>query len=195
MKVIETQAKRISSFYISHGVIDEQEREIYDYCYEILVSTLLNTFIITLTGIVTRYLGCTICFMAIFALLKSTVGGYHANSHHGCIAGTVGIYLVYRILAAIISMEIMSGLSVILTVFSGLTVFFLAPIGVENKPLGKRQGEMLKKESRIMILCLTALTLMIIRSAPEYAFSVNCGMTAVSITLIIGHRKAREAKQ
>ncbi|QTE71683.1 accessory gene regulator B family protein [Clostridiales bacterium FE2011] len=192
MKVIEEQAKRISSFYISHGVIDEKEREIYDYCYEILVSTLLITFIISLIGIVTDYLGCTICFMVTFAMLKSTVGGYHANSHYGCIVGTVGIYLIYRTLAAIIPMEIMSRLSVILTVFSGLTVFFLAPVGVEKKPLGKRQRNMLKKESRIMILCLIALSLVIMRGAPKYAFSLDCGMMAVSITLIIEHRKAKE---
>ena len=43
-KMLASQAKRISSFCISNGVISEQDREKYDYCYEILLSSVLNIF-------------------------------------------------------------------------------------------------------------------------------------------------------
>lgn len=35
-------SKKITCFFIKKNAIDETEREIYNYCFEILLSTLIN---------------------------------------------------------------------------------------------------------------------------------------------------------
>ena len=61
-KMLASQAKRISSFCISNGVISEQDREKYDYCYEILLSSVLNIFSVVMIGLVTGFLAQAVCF-------------------------------------------------------------------------------------------------------------------------------------
>ena len=189
--MLASQAKRISSFCISNGVISEQDREKYDYCYEILLTTALNTAAIVLIGLLTCSLAQAVCFMLVFALLKNTVGGYHANSHLTCFIGTVGTFLLYRLMAAIIPAGTLTTMAALFAVFAGITVFLLAPVGTKNKPLGRRQKSQLNEDSRLLILffCMLVLFLLLQDISPQWAFSVSSAIAAVSASLIAGKIK------
>ena len=167
--MLASQAKRISSFCISNGIISEPDRKKYDYCYEILLATTLNIAAVVLIGLVTGFLAQTICFMLVFALLKNTVGGYHADSHLGCFAGTVGTFLLYRLIAALIPASVLPAVAAVFAVFAGITVFLLAPVGTENKPLSRRQKSQLKEDSRLLILflCIVVLFLLLQDISPQ----------------------------
>ncbi|MBP5168076.1 MAG: accessory gene regulator B family protein [Oscillospiraceae bacterium] len=194
--MLASQAKRISSFCISNGVICEQDREKYDYCYEVLLATALNIFIVALIGLATGFLLQTICFMLVFALLKSTVGGYHADSHVACFAGTVGTFLLYRLIAALIPVSLLPAISAMFAIFAGITVFLLAPVGTKNKPLGRRQKEYLKEDSRLLILflCMLVLFLLLQDISSQWAFSISSAIAAVSVSLIAGKIKLAKAE-
>ncbi|MBQ6289204.1 MAG: accessory gene regulator B family protein [Clostridia bacterium] len=194
--MLASQAKRISSFCISNGIISEPDRKKYDYCYEILLATTLNIAAVVLIGLVTGFLAQTICFMLVFALLKNTVGGYHADSHLGCFAGTVGTFLLYRLIAALIPASVLPAVAAVFAVFAGITVFLLAPVGTENKPLSRRQKSQLKEDSRLLILflCIVVLFLLLQDISPQWAFSVSSAITAVSASLIAGKIKLAKAE-
>ena len=121
--MIASQAKRISSFCISNGVIDERDREKFDYCYEVFLSTLLNFAAVLLIGLATGSLWHTVVFMLVFAVLKSTAGGYHADSHIVCFAETVGTFLLYRFIVFAVPAGIVPVISGSFAVFSVITVF------------------------------------------------------------------------
>ena len=194
--MLASQAKRISSFCISNGIINEPDREKYDYCYEVLLATALNIAIVALIGLVTGFLAQTVCFMLVFALLKNTVGGYHADSHLACFAGTIGTFLLYRLLAALVPINTLPAISALFAVFAGITVFLLAPVGTENKPLGRRQKGQLKEDSRLLILflCVVVLFLLLQDISPQWAFSVSSAIAAVSASLIAGKIKLSKAE-
>ena len=194
--MLASQAKRISSFCISNGVISEQDREKYDYCYEILLSSVLNIFSVVMIGLVTGFLAQAVCFMLVFALLKNTVGGYHADSHLACFAGTVGTFLLYRFLAFVIPAGTLPAVAALFAVFAGITVFLLAPVGTKNKPLSSRQKSQLKEDSRLFILflCMLVLFLLLQDISPQWAFSVSSAITAVSASLIAGKIKLAKAE-
>ena len=99
MEMTEIQAKKVSSFYISRGMIPEKDREIYDYCFEVLISTASTTAVILGISIAAGTVLRTLSYMAVFGMLKSSVGGYHARTHTGCLVRTVGTYAVYLALA------------------------------------------------------------------------------------------------
>ena len=194
--MLASQAKRISSFCISNGVIHEQDREKYDYCYEVLLATTLNIVSVALIGLMTGFLPQTVCFMLVFALLKNTVGGYHADSHLACFAGTIGTFLIYRLIAALIPAVTLSAVTAVFAIFAGLTVFLLAPVGTENKPLGRRQKGQLKEDSRLLILffCMLVLFLLLQDISPQWAFSVSSAIASVSVSLIAGLTKLSKAE-
>ena len=194
--MLASQAKRISSFCISNGIISEPDREKYDYCYEVLLATTLNIAAVALIGLVTGFLAQTVCFMLVFALLKNTAGGYHADSHLACFAGTVGTFLLYRLIAALIPASVLPAVAAVFAVFAGITVFLLAPVGTENKPLGRRQKGQLKEDSRLLILflCIVVLFLLLQDISPQWAFSVSSAIAAVSASLIMGKIKLSKAE-
>ena len=76
-------------------------------------------------------------------------------------------------------------------VFSVITVFLLAPVGTENKPLGRRQSGQLKRDSRLiaLTLCLVTLSLLFLPVSPQWPFSVSFAASAVSFSLILGKVK------
>ncbi len=194
--MLASQAKRISSFCISNGIINEPDREKYDYCYEVLLATTLNIAAVALIGLVTGFLAQTVCFMLVFALLKNTAGGYHADSHLACFAGTVGTFLLYRLIAALIPASVLPAVAAVFAVFAGITVFLLAPVGTENKPLGRRQKGQLKEDSRLLVLflCMVVLFLLLQDISPQWAFSVSSAIAAVSASLIVGKIKLSKAE-
>ena len=188
MKMIESQAKQMSSFFISNGIIDEKDREKFDYCYEILLSTLLNVLAVVLIGAATGFLPQTVYFLAAFILLKNTAGGYHVASHLGCFACTMGTYLAFRLLGAFLPADVLPMLSVVLVSFSVVTVFLLAPVGTENKPLGRKQSLRLRRDSRLLVLGMALFVLFLLagRAGPQLPYSVSFGAAAVSASLIAG---------
>ena len=188
MKMIESQAKKMSSFFISNGVIDERDREKFDYCYEVMLSTLLNVLAIVLIGAVTGFLPQTVYFLAAFVLLKNTVGGYHACSHLGCFLCTLGTYLAFRLLGAFLPADVLPMLSVLLASFAAVTVFLLAPVGTENKPLGRKQAIRLKRDSRLLVFFIVLFILFLLagRAEADLPFSVSFGIAAVAASLIAG---------
>ena len=45
-KVIHTWAENISSFFIDKSVISENDRKVYNYCFELLISESINILIV-----------------------------------------------------------------------------------------------------------------------------------------------------
>lgn len=78
-------AQRISLFFISKGTIREDERQIYDYCFEIMLSTILNFCSVIVIAIITKTVFFTLCFIVGFMIIRATAGGYHAETHMACL--------------------------------------------------------------------------------------------------------------
>ena len=194
MEMSEIQAKKVSSFYISKGMIPEKDREIYDYCFEVLLSTASTTAVILGISIAAGAVLRTLSYMAVFGMLKSSVGGYHARTHTGCLVRSVGVYAVYLVLSLLLPAGVMKMLTVLLTGFAAATVFRLAPVGTENKPLGQAQTIRLRKQSRLLILALTAVNLILLAAGadPQFAFAMSSGMTIVAGSLIVGWKQMKE---
>ena len=144
MEMTEIQAKKVSSFYISRGMIPEKDREIYDYCFEVLISTASTTAVILGISIAAGTVLRTLSYMAVF--------GNHARTHTGCLVRTVGTYAVYLALSLLLPAGVMRMLTVLLTGFAAAAVFLLAPVGTANKPLGEAQTIRLRRQSSTDIL-------------------------------------------
>ena len=196
MEMTEIQAKKVSSFYISRGMIPEKDREIYDYCFDVLISTASTTAVILGISIAAGTVLRTLSYMAVFGMLKSSVGGYHARTHTGCLVRTVGTYAVYLALSLLLPAGVMRMLTVLLTGFAAAAVFRLAPVGTANKPLGEAQTIRLRRQSRILIGILAAVNLILLAAGadPQYAFAMSSGMTIVAGSLIIGWKQMKETE-
>lgn len=134
-------ARRISSFFISNRTMREDERQIYDYCFEIMLSTILNFCSVMVIAIITKTVFLTLCFIVGFMIIRATAGGYHAETHMACFMILIVSYVIYLVILLNLSNNIISVLTIIICVISTLLIIFLAPVEDHNKPLTKAEVE------------------------------------------------------
>lgn len=184
-------ARNLSAFFVKHGVIPAEDRAVYDYCFEILLSTILNLVLVVLIAILSKTLFLTIFYIIGFMLVRSTAGGYHANSHWSCVCILLGTYAIFLFMLKLIPASILGMLSFIFVIWAVLLVIFLSPVEDQNKPLSSEETKRFKRKSRIwiIILALSALSLTIFLPHWRIGFSLSAGMVTVALSLIAGKVK------
>ena len=91
IKIITFLGKSISHFLCEKKVIAEQEVEVYQYGFEILISTTLGLLITVAIGIVLNMFFLSVLYYVIFVMVRQWTGGYHADSYLKCNITFAGI--------------------------------------------------------------------------------------------------------
>ena len=180
-------SKRLTSFFIRKNSIAEEKREIYDYSFEILISTLLNLLVLIVIGIATaRYLE-TLIFTVVFMAMRGLGGGCHAKTHIGCIVGLLMFYGTF-IGLAFVPVNILTYMSIPLHIIAMIISFILAPVGSVNKDIESEYGKKLKFKliGTNILLSLIYSILMIFEVTRIYAFSIAFTAFSVSILYVVG---------
>lgn len=179
---------KITSYYIRKNKIDQGERETYEYCFEVLLSTVINLLAIIILAVITKLYIETLCFTICFMSLRGASGGFHAKTHWGCFIGLLIVYSVLPISYWLISIEILQYMSIAFMVAGSLMIFILAPVDNINNPFNLK----MKKRFRIKSIVFTLLTivaycsLIAFRSTVRYAYAISYVSLAVSLSLVAG---------
>jgi accessory gene regulator B len=154
-------AKSLVQFFAAQNAIKEEDKEIYLYGIELIISisfTIASTFIITLMFTEWYYF---FIFYLFFIPLRVNAGGYHTNTYKSCFFTTISVYCTYLILlhfSSYISIYII--LAIIL--FSIYVVFKYAPIIHENNVITDRGIQLRKIYSRALISAYTFIILVLV---------------------------------
>jgi accessory gene regulator B len=141
-------ANRIASIFVLYGESSEDDRDIYVYACETLLSTMSNVALGVLVVALFGRLVDGIVFMAGFALLRRHTGGHHARTHLNCVLAFTLVLICGMIVLSLASrMQIEIVLPISASVIF-LGIFTLAPVEHKNKPLNADKRSTLKKKSR-----------------------------------------------
>jgi len=186
----------VSSFFIKQKIILEEDREVYEYSFEILFSTMLGFITMTAIAVITDTIFYTLFYLIGFIPLRVVAGGYHAKNHFLCFIILIITYSLF-LFTFLIPLEHMIFLLTIGTLASVVLVFILAPSEDQNNPISMSNVARLKKKSRIIILICASFVGVSIYFTPDIkiAFSVMCGFFTVSISLLANYVKYRSIKQ
>lgn len=136
----------------------DNEKEIYAYSIEVLISLFINFFILSTTAYLLKKQVELIVFIVFFSGLRSYAGGYHARTHIECIILSFCLFVISASSSAYL-MEYGNILLILGVLFSVIMVFMLAPTESENKPLSKRERVKYKRISRILVIVLSLITI------------------------------------
>lgn len=148
--MLSLMAQRLSFFFVLKGLIREDEKEIYDYCFEILLSTVANSIIIITLSILNHAVIDTCWFMMGFIMIRITAGGFHADTHIRCMLLLIGVYIGYTFIID----RIVNGdyIVIIMCICSWISVTLLSPVEDINKHLSKKEIERFRCISNILII-------------------------------------------
>ena len=139
---------RISSGIVSsllrNKIIKTDESEIYQYGFEMVLSTIVMALIVLSCGLIFREVTSSVLFFILFALIRTSSGGYHAETHFKCnMIYTINLIItLFWVKFAPPYYSLCSHIMFLLIYF--LTVFHFSPVENPNKLL----DEMQKKKHR-----------------------------------------------
>ena len=132
-------ARKITLFYIKKGKIEESDREIYEYSFEIVISNFFNFLIMLVGALTTKRYWETALFTLSFLLFRKFFGGYHAKTHIGCIS-------------------ILILIAMIICIVSIIPVLLLSPVSHPNNPIDKNKVKLYNIVSIVIVLLVVILS-------------------------------------
>ena len=82
--MISKLAKGTACFFVDNKIIEVEDSEVYAYGIELLLSTIFNLIIAIIIALISNeFIPCVINLTA-FVTIRMYAGGYHADTHWGC---------------------------------------------------------------------------------------------------------------
>lgn len=147
------------SLLLSEGIgvklnSSDDEKEVYAYSIEVLLSLLINLAILSIAAYILNKELELLIFIIFLSGLRTFAGGYHAKTHLECFIISLSIFLISAMSSTYLKQFgetiLVSGI-----IFSTFMVFWRAPSETENKPLSKNERKKYKVISRIIVVILS----------------------------------------
>lgn len=176
--------KKILINYLKNKDTDEKSIVLACHGYDIFVSDLINFILIAFIGILTQTFQQSLIFYIFFAFLRSSTGGYHANTKLKCILTYGTIYFIFTLLLKLRFFNI-TLLNLFLTILSTSLILLLAPVQHVNNPLTLKEYKTNKRKVLWKsIILFTIYFVLLILNNPNYAvFSIILIYTLALILL------------
>lgn len=187
--MIEKLALYSANFFAKKNAYAAEKIPTYKYGFELLISTLINIFFISIISLVTHKTIDILFFCLAFIPLRSAAGGFHAKHHWSCILSFIVVLVGCVTFLKTVSLEISNVYALCLAILSVIIVWKIAPVEPNNKPLSNSQRCTQQKKSRIiviinLILSLLFFTINIITLKQLFVFYIS-GAFIASLSLIV----------
>lgn len=188
--MIKKVAERITKFICKGSNISSDMQEVYQYGIELTISTLLNILLIVLVSVALCDIFSGLIFLAVFIIIRSFTGGYHARTYFRCnivfILTFLLVWCAVQGVAAIPDVELAYRLLEAIALLSFIPVIAYAPIENKNKILDNN------KHIGIILFISIALSALAIQFVDiKYGAIMTLTLSAVSIMMIIEILKKR----
>ena len=179
-------AKIITDSFILKGIIKKEDKEIYEYSYEVLISQAVYIFIMLFISILFKAFFETLVFFIGFYICRSLTGGYHASNYIKC-------HLLFALnqIAFLLLLQLMSNryfcIATFFTLLLSVTIILIVgPIDTPNKPFEEKEYLKFRNKSRIFAVAIAVIAsfLFLFGKNNVYCFSFSIGILSVSISLL-----------
>lgn len=190
--MIRRTAEGMAFFFVKRGAIEKEDKDIYIYGSELLISEIICTLLVVVISLCTGKFIETVIYLWSYIMLRVYAGGYHASSHRNCITIFNLCYIgVLCIVEALRYFDILKLLDIV-TFIATIIIFSMAPIEDLRKPLDKEEKYIYRKKSRKRVLLLFLFVIIMNRIFPQFKGKVCYGAIAiceVSLLLLVGYIK------
>ena len=197
--MLQRLAFKLTNFIFKNTKLDSELFEVYKYGVEITISSLLNIILIIAASIVISDIISGVIFLAVFILLRSFVGGYHAKTYFMCNALFLLTYLVVYYLnsaaAAFIDKELLSRILTVLILLGIIPIIAFAPVKNPYKPLSEKHARVSRMVGIAVYTLLSIVGLAIYYGGIRYGSFTILTLISVSVLIVIETIKTRRCKK
>lgn len=162
---------------ISYGIFHEEDRELYEYSFRIMLEQVSVGISILIISLFYGVFFETVLYMVLFIPLRIYAGGYHAQTFKKCFFISVGAYFAYAGLVCFVVIPM--SVIIILSIASSLIILALSPMANLNKPMDSFETFTFKKRVRQMLIIEESIFVL--------SIWINRGKTVLFIGFVFLH--------
>ncbi len=191
--MIAKLSRIIADFFIRQKVVPEEQREVYEYGFELSISSVIGILIVLAIGLFSGRFWESVVFYIVFCFTRLFTGGYHAPNHLLCKITFAGALLAVLAVDWLLK-EIESYYWFILHFYSLIVVCWLAPVENPNKELTERQKVKCKVISIVAMAVWLAVMLLFRVLDSELDHIVALTLFCVANLMLLGNYYERRNK-
>ncbi len=194
--MITALSRKISQFLYRKGIIEEGLKEVYEYGFETIFSTVLGFLITVAIGAVFRMTLLSLFYYVIFVTIRQFTGGYHADTHFKCnLIFAVTTVLIFAASRVADMYAFPFWLNAALLILSTGIIWLKAPIENEAKELTEEQKKRNHLRSIVFsgLLCIVSLVFYkrFLLMSSLIAFTLVMVAVMIIVALLIENKKER----
>ncbi|NLO99413.1 MAG: accessory gene regulator B family protein [Clostridiaceae bacterium] len=194
--MLQRLSEQFTDFLLMKEIIENENREIYEYGLVALFSTAINIIVVLTIGIIAGLILESMFFILMFGVIRIYSGGYHAESHISCVLIFVGFYCASMAVAKFLPVEMGNVFSLSAGIISFAIILYLAPVEHKNKPFiegEQRKFQILSRAIASVEFMGICLITVFFYEAMKAAVIISLAMLCVAFTLILA--KATEIRR
>lgn len=182
--MISKLAKSMALFLADKNLIAAEDKEVYAYGAELLLSTVFNLIIALVIALITNTFWQCLVFLTSFVTIRIYAGGYHADTHRNCMLTLVCVQGLFVLIIKNFSAEKVKVAISIMLMLSIAVIILLAPVAHPNKPLTESLKKVLRKKAYVSVAVWTLITLLCTYALKNlFGFYSALGMITISAAL------------
>ena len=196
--MIKKAAAGYVGWLCANGSVAPEKNKIYAYGMELVLSGLVNVLSVLLISILIFHPADGLLFLVAFIPLRTTAGGYHANSHLSCNIVFLSTFVALECLGHLLLKYGSVILYLAIAVISLVTLLILSPSEAKNKPLTPEQRRRNRRRSLILGGLNLAIGIFLIwglQAPAPWCTSYYLGVIAASISMWAAQIKERMCVQ
>lgn len=182
-------------FLLRNNIIENEKISVYEYGFEVIISTLIGFLLVFISGVVLGELASAMIFYGLFVVVRLFTGGYHADSHIKCKLTLLSLCLLVLLSTKYFIHLFSFGLHLFFLITYFVTVFLFAPIEHKNAPLTDNLKNRNKKISVIIAIILTAVNILCYVYFPKVSIASSFTLFIIAILIILPIISRKEDKR
>lgn len=183
--MIKYLSDNITDFFYSNKIIEEEDREIYVYGLQLIISTIIGITLILVLGLIINKLFYSIIFLISFIPIRMYSGGYHASSYVKCNLTLISLYLVTMSAVIYTPSVYVIKISTIMVIITIYIVLKYAPVDNENKKLTENRKKINKRITLFILSAFYLIGMVMYKINIQLFYTIIVTMFLVSILIKI----------
>ena len=185
---MEKFSSKLIEFFVSNDLIKNEDKEIYEYAVNIILSSLIHIATVMIIGLCFNLFIESLVFYFSFIAIRKFAGGYHAKTPVRCYAFSVisSIIVLCLIKLSNSACFIFTYVLIVLELFSVVLILLISPLDTENNPLNSREKKSYKMLAALISTCIfTISTLCVFTGCRNIGLSMICAIIMSAIVLLM----------
>lgn len=185
---MEKFSSKLIEFFVSNDLIKNEDKEIYKYSVNIILSSLIHIATVMIIGLCFNLFIESLVFYFSFIAIRKFAGGYHAKTPVRCylfsFASNIIILCLVKWLSSINTLFIF--IFIIFELLCVVLILLISPLDTENNPLTGQEKKMYRMlTSIITILIFIISSLCFFKGYRNIGSSMICGVVMSALVLLM----------